>query len=80
MNGRRTAGAVAGALVAGLGLTALMMAQEKKNGKGVGADRSRPGIGSSTRRASCARCKRPPEPEGTGGCAGGICCCRRLPA
>lgn len=33
MNGRRTAGAVAGALVAGLGLTAMMMAQEKKTRK-----------------------------------------------
>lgn len=30
MNGRRTAGAVAGALIAGVGLTAMMMAQEKK--------------------------------------------------
>ena len=33
MNGKRTAGAVAGALVAGLGLTAMMMAQEKKTRK-----------------------------------------------
>lgn len=33
MNGRRTAGAIAGALVAGLGLTAMMMAQERKTRK-----------------------------------------------
>jgi hypothetical protein len=33
MNGKRTAGAVAGSLVAGLGLTAMMMAQEKKTRK-----------------------------------------------
>jgi len=33
MNGKRTVGAVAGALVAGLGLTAMMMAQEKKTQK-----------------------------------------------
>lgn len=33
MNGRRAAGAVAGALVAGLGLTAMMMTQEKKTRK-----------------------------------------------
>jgi hypothetical protein len=33
MNGKRMAGAVAGALVAGLGLTAMMMAQEKKTRK-----------------------------------------------
>lgn len=32
MNNGRMAGAVAGALVAGLGLTAMMMAQEKKTG------------------------------------------------
>lgn len=33
MNGKRMAGAVAGGLVAGLGLTAMMMAGEKKSGK-----------------------------------------------
>lgn len=33
MNGKRMAGAVAGALVAGLGLTVMMMAQEKKTRK-----------------------------------------------
>ncbi|MEH3158577.1 MAG: hypothetical protein PGN08_06300 [Sphingomonas taxi] len=33
MNGKRTVGAAAGALVAGLGLTAMMMAQEKKTRK-----------------------------------------------
>lgn len=33
MNGKRTAGAVAGALVAGLGITAMMMSQEKKTRK-----------------------------------------------
>lgn len=33
MNGRRVTGAVAGALLAGLGLSALMMAGEKKTGK-----------------------------------------------
>ena len=33
MNGKRTAGAVAGALAAGLGLTAIMMAQERKTRK-----------------------------------------------
>lgn len=33
MNGKRTAGAIAGGLVAGLGLTAIMMAGEKKTGK-----------------------------------------------
>ncbi len=33
MNGKRMAGAIAGGLVAGLGLTAMMMLQEKKSGK-----------------------------------------------
>jgi hypothetical protein len=33
MSGKRTAGAVAGALIAGLGLTAMMMAQERKTRK-----------------------------------------------
>lgn len=33
MNGKRMAGAIAGGLVAGLGLTAMMMAGEKKSGK-----------------------------------------------
>jgi hypothetical protein len=33
MNGKRMVGAIAGGLVAGLGLTAMMMAGEKKSGK-----------------------------------------------
>lgn len=33
MNGRRMAGAIIGALVAGLGITAMLMAGEKKSGK-----------------------------------------------
>ena len=33
MNGKRTTGAVAGALVAGIGLTAMMMAQERQTRK-----------------------------------------------
>lgn len=33
MNGRRMAGAIAGGLIAGLGITAMLMAGEKKSGK-----------------------------------------------
>ena len=39
ISGRRLAGAVAGGLAAGLGLTAMLMMQEKKERQAVGADR-----------------------------------------